>query len=155
MLSIIVAVADNNAIGCHNKLIWHISEDLKRFKRLTSSHTVIMGRKTFESIGRPLPNRHNIVISRDETLRIEGVTVVNSIEAAIREVAVEESEIFIIGGGEIYRQTLPMAQKLYLTRVHESPAEADAFFPKIDLGEWQEVDREDADNYSFIDYIRK
>lgn len=153
MLSIIVAVADNNAIGCHNKLIWHISEDLQRFKRLTTSHTVIMGRKTFESIGRALPNRHNIVITHDANLKIEGVTVVNSIESAIEAVSADETETFIIGGGEIYHQTLPMAQKLYLTRVHECP-DADAFFPEIDAKEWREISREDAEKYSFIDYIR-
>ncbi len=149
-LSIIVAVAENGAIGCHNKLLWHISEDLKRFKRLTSGHPVVMGRKTFESIGRPLPNRQNIVITRNPDLRIEGVDVVGSIEEAIKLCDPNE-EVFIIGGGEIYRQAMHLAQKLYLTMVYQSP-EGDTFFPQINENEWTEVCREQCDGYDFIDY---
>lgn len=152
MISIIVAVADNGVIGCANKLIWHLSDDLKRFKRLTTGHPVVMGRKTFDSIGRPLPNRVNIVISRDKSLDIEDVVVVNSIDGAVGLFGADE-EIFIIGGGEIYRQSMPLADKLYLTLVHQTP-EGDTYFPEIDHGQWKEVFREVHQGYEFVDFIR-
>ncbi|CDN33117.1 Dihydrofolate reductase [Mucinivorans hirudinis] len=152
MISIIVAVADNGVIGCANKLIWHLSDDLKRFKRLTTGHPVVMGRKTFDSIGRPLPNRVNIVVSRDESLDIEDVVVVNSIDGAVGLFGTDE-EIFIIGGGEIYRQSMPLADKLYLTLVHQTP-EGDTYFPEIDHGQWKEVFREVHKGYEFVDFIR-
>ena len=141
-ISIIVAVAENNIIGANNQLIWHLSDDLKRFKALTTGHSIIMGRKTFESIGRPLPNRHNIVVSRNKSLQIEGCTVVSSLQDAIA-LCVEDSEVFVIGGGELYRQALPLASKLYLTKVHKS-FEGDTFFPEIDMNEWREVYSEKA-----------
>ncbi len=159
MTSIIVAIAKNNAIGKDNQLLWHISEDLKYFKRITSGHTVIMGRKTFESIGRPLPNRTNIIISRNfpETV---GMTVVSSIEEALQRTAGEE-EVFIIGGGSIYREAMPKADRLYITHV-DTVCEADTFFPDIDLSQWKEVSREDhckGENFphpfSFVVYERK
>lgn len=149
MINIIVAVADNGVIGCQNKLIWHISEDLKRFKRLTTGNTVVMGRKTFESIGRPLPNRKNIVITRDASFTPEGVMVVNSIQDALKA----GGEIFIIGGGEIYAQTLPLAGRLHLTKVDQSP-KGDTYFPAIDPADWTEVACQKCDGYSFIDYER-
>ena len=152
MISIIVAVADNGVIGCANKLIWHLSDDLKRFKRLTTGHPVVMGRKTFDSIGRPLPNRVNIVISRDKSLDIEDVVVVNSIDGAVGLFGTDE-EIFIIGGGEIYRQSMPLADKLYLTLVHQTP-EGDTYFPEIDHRQWKEVFREVHKGYEFVDFIR-
>lgn len=139
MISIIVAIAKNNAIGKNNQLLWHISEDLKYFKRITSGHTVIMGRKTFESIGRPLPNRKNIVISRSVSA-LQGVTVVPSIEEALQHTLGEE-EVFIIGGGTIYKEALPLAEKLYITYVDDF-FEADTFFPVIDPLCWQEISRE-------------
>ncbi len=151
MLSIIVAVADNGVIGCHNRLIWHISEDLKRFKSLTTGHPIIMGRKTYESIGRPLPGRQNIIVSRNPELAIDNCDVVTSLEQAI-EIA-RGQEKFIIGGGEIYREALPLCDKLYLTRVEQQP-EGDTFFPDIEVSEWVEVSREQREGYSFIDYIR-
>lgn len=153
MISIIVAIAKNGVIGCHNRLIWHISEDLKRFKRITSGHPVVMGRKTYESLGRALPNRQNVVISRDTTLQIEGVAVVSSIEQAVGLFPRDE-EIFIIGGGEIYNQTISIADKLYITRVDQSP-QGDTFFPDIDLQEWQLSLEELRDGYTFEEYIRK
>lgn len=153
MISIIVAVASNGVIGCHNRLIWHISEDLKRFKALTTGHPIVMGRKTYESIGRPLPGRLNIVVSRQNDLRIEGVEVVGSIEDAVKRAGVAD-EIFVIGGGEIYRQALPIADKLYMTRVEQSPG-GDTFFPAISPAEWCEVAREKHDGFEFIDYERK
>ncbi len=153
ILSVIVAVAQNGAIGCHNKLLWHISEDLQRFKRLTMGCPIIMGRKTFESIGRPLPGRRNVVITRNSAYTAEGIEVVHSLEQALQGVE-ESAEVFVIGGGEIYREALPLAQRLYLTRVAQSP-EGDTFFPEILQEEWREVAREDFEGYSFIDYERR
>jgi dihydrofolate reductase len=159
MLSIIVAIAKNNAIGKDNQLLWHISEDLKYFRQVTSGHTVIMGRKTFESIGKPLPNRKNIVVSRTLAPQ-EGVTVVASIAGALQLTA-NETEVFVIGGGAIYRATFPLAQKLYITQVHED-YEGDTFFPTINATEWQEISRTDFPNgaqfphaFSFLVYARK
>lgn len=152
MISIIVAVAANGVIGCDNRLIWHISEDLKRFKRLTSGHPIVMGRKTYESLGRPLPNRTNVVVTRDADLRLDGVTVANSIEQALALFPKEE-EIFIIGGGEIYRQTIASADKLYLTLVDQSP-QGDTFFPEIDPHKWKIANHESRDGFQFIDYTR-
>ncbi len=153
MINIIVAVAQNGAIGCHNKLLWHIPEDLQRFKRLTMGCPIIMGRLTFQSIGRPLPGRENIVISRSEGLHIEGCTVVGSVDEALEMVS-NAPEVFIIGGGQIYEQTLPLAHRLYMTFVAQNP-EGDTFFPKILEGKWVEVAREDCDGYSFVDYERR
>jgi len=127
MLSIIVAVAENNAIGKDNDLIWYISDDLKRFKRLTTGHTILMGRKTYESLPNgALPKRENVVISRDRTLQLKGCTILNSVEEAIEKYANIPEEIFVIGGGSIYQELLPYAQKIYLTKVHAS-FEADIF----------------------------
>ncbi|HZJ73905.1 MAG TPA: dihydrofolate reductase [Perlabentimonas sp.] len=158
-ISVIVAVADNNVIGANNQLIWRISNDLKRFKAITTGHSVIMGRKTFESIGRPLPKRHNIVVSRNKDLKIEGCTVVLSLQDALALCA-QEDEVFVIGGGELYRQALPLASKLYLTRVHKV-FDGDTFFPEISMDEWREVYTEkgkptDADGleYTFINLER-
>lgn len=158
-ISVIVAVAENNVIGANNQLIWRISDDLKRFKALTIGHSIIMGRKTFESIGRPLPKRHNIVVSRNKGLQIEGCTVVSSLKDALALCA-QESVVFVIGGGELYRQALPMASKLYLTRVHKA-FEGDTFFPEINMDEWKEVFTEkgkptetDGLEYTFINLER-
>lgn len=142
MISIIVAVANNNEIGKDNNLLWHITEDMKYFRRVTSGHTVIMGRKTWESIGKPLPNRRNIVISR--TLNADalpGAEIFSSLERALATLP-ENEEHFIIGGGEIYRQALPLAQKLYLTQVHTTINDADTFFPAINKEMWNEIARE-------------
>ena len=146
MISIIVAVADNLAIGKDNNLLWHISEDLKYFKRVTAGHTVIMGRKTWESIGRPLPNRRNIVISRSLNAHsILGAEVFPSLVEAISAsggAGNSSEEVFIIGGGEIYRQALPLADKIYFTRVHINVSDADTFFPAFDEKVWREIGRE-------------
>lgn len=159
MLSIIVAVAENGIIGDNNSLLWHIREDMLRFRRITSGHPVIMGRKTFESIGRPLPNRTNVVVSRQD-IAIEGCTVVHSLDEAIAAFPREE-EIFIIGGAQIYAQALPLADKVYLTQVHRDYA-GDTSFPRLDESEWREVLREDFKRgetfdapFSFVDYERK
>jgi len=139
-INIVVAIAANNAIGKNNKLLWHLPKDLKHFKQLTTGHTVIMGRKTFDSVGKPLPNRRNIVVTR-QNIQIEGCEVVNSLNAAL-ELAKGEAEVDIVGGAEIYRQAMPLTNFIYLTIVHQD-FEADTFFPEIDENHWQEIDRED------------
>lgn len=139
---IIVAIADNNAIGKDNDLLWHISEDLKFFKRTTMGCPVIMGRKTFESIGRPLPKRLNIIVSRRGYDAPEGVVVVDSIEKAYDTARAREVEkCFVIGGGQIYAQALQSADELIITHVHTVIESADTFFPQIDPDVWQPVDR--------------
>jgi dihydrofolate reductase len=157
-LSIIVAVAENGVIGHNNQLIWRLPEDLKMFKRLTSGHPIIMGRKTFESIGKPLPNRTSIIITKNPDFQIEGCITVHSLEEAIEAAnEIEENEAFIIGGAEIYRLALPFADKIYLTEVHHT-FEGDTFFPAIDKDLWEEVNRIDHDidekhlyKYSFVE----
>lgn len=130
-VSIVVAIAEQNrAIGKDNQLPWHIPEDLKRFKQITSGHPIIMGRKTFESIGRPLPNRTNIIITRDPSYQVENCVVVNSLEKAITYAStIDQDEIFVIGGGQIFKEALPITDKLYLTVV-KGNIEGDVFFPE-------------------------
>jgi dihydrofolate reductase len=135
----IVAAGENNEIGKDNDLIWHLRDDLKRFKSLTSGHHIIMGRKTFESFPKPLPNRTHIVITRQSNYKApDGVIIVNSIEDAIN-IAKKDSQPFIIGGGEIYKQAMPYASKIEITRVHATFPEADTFFPKIDTSIFKET----------------
>jgi dihydrofolate reductase len=139
-ISIIVAVADKGVIGNDNQLLWRLSEDLKLFKKRTTGHAIIMGRKTFDSIGKPLPNRVNIVISRSKDLKIEGCTVVNSLEKAI-DVAnqqTDKNEIFIVGGEKIYTLAETIANKLYLTKVNAT-LEGDAFFDLKPYKNWTKV----------------
>ena len=131
----IAAAAENNALGKDNKIVWHLPDDFKRFKQLTSGHHIIMGRKTFESFPKPLPNRTHIVISRQTGYSAENCIVVNSLEKAL-EVAPKNEDIFIIGGAQIYDLALNISDKLELTRVH-GVFEADAFFPKIDFQHWK------------------
>ncbi len=160
-LTIIVAAAENDAIGKENKLIWHLSDDLKRFKALTNGHHIIMGRKTFESFPKPLPNRIHVVITRQDNYKVpDGVIVVNSLEDAIDAIK-NETQAFVIGGGEIYNQAMEIANKIELTRVHES-FEADTFFPKIDASIWKETNntfhKKDENHdyeFSFLTYERK
>ena len=147
MFSIIVAIGKNREIGKGNKLLWHIPEDLKNFKEITTGKTVIMGRKTFESIGRPLPKRINIVLSR-QPFEHEGVIWKNSFESAVNFVN-DCDEIMLIGGGELFKQYLPKADKLYLTQI-QSEIEGDTFFPTLDWNEWivefEEYRQADEDN---------
>lgn len=163
MTTIIVAFAKNNALGKDNNLIWHLPADLKRFKRVTSGHPIIMGRNTFESIGKPLPNRTTIIITRNDNYFVDGCLVANSIEKAIELGKEINDKIFIIGGAQIYKQTLDkkLVDRLDVTLVHEE-FEADVFFPEIDMKVWKETSRENfkADeknkyDYSFISYKRK
>ncbi len=138
--SIIVAIADNYAIGKENRLLWHIPEDLKRFKRITTGHTLIMGKNTFESLPvRPLPNRTSIVLSDIPGDRIEGCIMAYSLEEAIEKCP--EDECFVIGGGMVYRQFLPIADKLYITWVHRV-FDADTFFPEMNMDDWELIERE-------------
>ena len=157
--TIIAAIGQNNELGKDNNLIWHLPADLKRFKQLTTGHHIIMGRKTFESIGIPLPNRTTVIITRDKNYKVNNCIVVNSLEEAL-EVAKKDPTPFIIGGAQIYNQALKKAEKLEITYVH-GEFEADVFFPKIDLTIWKEVHRElhkkedkNKYDYSFVTYQR-
>ncbi|MCW2118659.1 dihydrofolate reductase [Flavobacterium sp. 7A] len=135
MIIMIAAVAENNALGKNNELVWHLPNDFKRFKSLTTGHHIIMGRKTFESFPKPLPNRIHIVISRQDDYKPEGCIVVGSLNEALSRCPKEEDS-YIIGGGEIYKQALPHADVLEITRVHHD-FEADTFFPEINPKEWK------------------
>ena len=140
-ISIIVAAATNNVIGRDGELPWRLPEDLKRFKQLTSGKPVIMGRMTYESIGKPLPDRKNIVLSTRDGLNIDGCEVVDTLEGAIR-LAVGAEEVMVIGGGAVYSQMLPIADRIYMTRINVT-VDGDTFFPEIVDNEWQVVDRVD------------
>lgn len=160
MISMIVAMGENRAIGKDNELLWHLPADFKHFKTVTMGKPILMGRKTFESIGKPLPGRKNIVITRDEKYDAEGISVVHSIEGALEQ-ASEFDEAMVIGGASFYEKMLPVTEKLYITLVHES-FQADAFFPEINLEEWVVVehvkhasDERHAYSFSFITYQRK
>ena len=162
MVSIIVAIAQNGTIGDKNALLWHIKEDMRFFRTTTSGHPVIMGRKTFESLPKgALPNRRNIVLSRQEGLHYENAECYRSLEEALMQCDYTE-DIYIIGGGELYKQTIGLATRIHLTLVDDIPTEADAFFPTLNPDEWIETIREDhptdekhAQTYTFIDYKRK
>lgn len=159
MISIIAAVASNGVIGGNNAMPWHIGEDLKRFKAITSGHPVVMGRKTFESLGRALPNRRNVVITRDPGYQAPGAEVAGSLEAALALFDPSE-EVFIIGGGEIYRQALPLADRMYLTWVR-ADIDGDTTFPEFDPCGWQVTFSEYHEHgekfphpFEFVDYKR-
>jgi dihydrofolate reductase len=159
MLSIIVAAARNNAIGNNNELLWHMPADLKFFKETTLGHPVIMGRKTYESVGKPLPKRRNIVITRNADFSAEGVEVCHSLEEALGLLD-ETEENFIVGGAEIYKMSLPYCDRIYFTRI-EGDFEADTFFPSFDPEEWQlkreekhAADDKNPYDYSFLTYER-
>ena len=160
MITIIAAIGNHRELGKNNDLIWHLPNDLKRFKKVTSNHCVIMGRKTFESLGKPLPNRTNIIITRNRNFNAEGCVIVNSLDDAIRAATKVDNNPYILGGAEIYKQAIKIANVLDLTLVDAS-LEADVFFPEIDLTIWKETARQDfkADekhqyNYSFVTYQR-
>jgi dihydrofolate reductase len=162
LISIIAAVDENIAIGNENRLLCHLPDDLKYFKSVTQGHTVVMGRKTFESLPNgALPNRRNIVISGNPLFRAENCEVFPSLEKAFDACRLED-EVFIIGGASVYKETLPIADKLYLTLIHHKFAAADAFFPAVELSEWQEISRvsRQADEknkyeHSFVVWIRR
>lgn len=155
-ISLIVAMAANRVIGLDNKMPWHLSADLKKFKAITMGSPIVMGRKTYESIGRPLPGRSNIIISRNLDYQQAGCLVFNDIKAAIEASSKDAEEIFIIGGAELYKATLPHADNLYLTLINQD-FNGDTFFPEIDFKAWTEASREDISDdpsvnfsYSFL-----
>ncbi|MHB1946920.1 MAG: type 3 dihydrofolate reductase [Gammaproteobacteria bacterium] len=159
-IAAIVAMSENRVIGKDNQLPWHLPADLAHFKEVTTGKSIIMGRKTYESIGRPLPNRNNIVVSSDTRFQAPGCLVVNSIDAALSH-AHEQNEVFVIGGAHLYQQMLPRVQRLYLTIIHQEFV-GDAFFPELDPCEWLEEARVDhiADSrnpyaFSFVTLVRK
>ena len=162
MIKILVAFDENRAIGKNNELIWHLPADLKRFKSLTTGHVIVMGRKTYDSIGKPLPNRTTIVISRNPDLQIEGVICTCSMEEAILKAkSLSREEIFIVGGAEIYKLSLAVADQILVTQLHDI-FEGDTFFPEIVADQWEVTERErgvtDEKNpyqYSFLTYSRK
>jgi dihydrofolate reductase len=153
MTTIVVAMGEKNEIGADNQLLWHLPKDLKHFKDLTSGHPIIMGRKTYESIGKALPNRTNIVISRKKNWFEEGILIVGSIKEAVKFAKKIDENIFIIGGGNVYEQTMEVADKLEVTLV-KTQLEADTFFPKIDQKIWKLTDevfheKDDKNQYDF------
>lgn len=161
IISQIVAVAENRAIGKDNDLIWRLPADLKYFKEITTGHHIIMGRKNYESIGRPLPNRTSIIITRNKDYKAEGCIIVHSLDEALKIANQNgETEAFIIGGGEIYKNSMELTDKIYYTEVHET-FEADTFYPELDTSIWKEVSREkhfkDEKNtydYSFVKFVK-
>ena len=159
MISLIAAIGKNNELGKGNTLLWKMPADMEHFKRITSLHAVIMGRKTFESIGKPLPNRRNIIITRDADYKQVGAEVVHSVSAALDLFTEKDEEIFVIGGAEIYKQFMPIADKLYITHIEAADASADSFFPEIIPIAWNEVSHEEHSrdeknplNYTFSVY---
>ena len=162
MLSIIVAKAKNNVIGKDNQLIWHLPEDLKRFKELTTGHTIIMGRKTFQALGRVLPERKHIIFSQNPDFKVDdpNVEIVHSM-LQIQEYIENDEENFVIGGAMIYNLLMPYVTKMYVTQI-DKEFEGDAFFPRIDEEKWKEIERipgikdeENSFNYEFITYEKK
>lgn len=157
-LSIIAAVARNGVIGNANRLPWYLPEDLKRFKQLTMGHHIIMGRKTYMSIGRPLPGRHTVVLTRDAKFRVPGCVTAHTLQQAL-DACGDDPEVFCVGGAEVYAQMLPLANRLYLTEIQAEYA-GDAYFPVIDRKHWQETSREhhvstDGLGYDFVIYDRR
>lgn len=163
MISLIAAIGKNNEIGKGNTLLFNMPADMKYFRDTTRGHSVIMGRKTFESLPNgALPNRRNIIITRDTEYKSEGIEVVHSLDEALKLFENTEEEIFVIGGAEIYKQAIEKGDKLYITHIEAENKEADSFFPKIDKETWKEIKREDFKkdennpyDYSFMEYDKK
>ncbi len=157
-LSIIVATAKNRVIGVNNTLPWHLPEDLKRFRALTTGHHIIMGRKTYDSLGRLLPGRTTVIVTRNQAYKVEGAIVVHSLEDAITACG-DDQEVFLIGGAELYQDGLKLANKLYFTEI-DAEYEGDAFFPEFDLSEWNVGDAEaytsvNGLSFRYLTYQRK
>ena len=160
MMAIISALGRNRAIGIEGKLPWHLPDDLRRFKRITMGHPVVMGRKTYASLGRPLPGRTNLIVTRNPAFRADGCLVLHRLDEALRAAGDQPGGdlIFVIGGGEIYRQALPLADRLYLTLVDDEPADADTFFPEYDrlfLEQSRENHPDAHPPYAFVDLVRR
>jgi dihydrofolate reductase len=157
-LSLIVAFANNNVIGINNNLPWHLPEDLKRFRALTTGHHIIMGRKTYESLGRLLPGRTTVIVTRNKGYKLEGALIAHSLQEAM-DLCQNDLEPFVIGGAELYQDALKFANQLYITEVDLAVA-GDAFFPEIDLSKWQETSREEHTSaqgflFNYLTYMRK
>jgi dihydrofolate reductase len=159
-ISIIAAMAANRTIGIENRLPWHLPDDLKRFKALTMNHHIVMGRKTYDSIGKPLPGRSTIIVTRNMDYAVPGCVAVNSLDAALT-VSFSDEEVFFVGGADLYRQALPIANRIYLTEIRRV-FDGDAFFPEFDMSQWNETSREphrtDGDHgfeYHYVIYDRK
>lgn len=159
IISIISAIGKNNELGKKNELLWNLPADMKHFRETTRGHVVIMGQKTFESIGRPLPNRRNIVLSQDDNFQITGIEIVRSLPELDKLLENNQEEIFIIGGGMIYKLFIEKADKLYITHVEAEFPEADTFFPEIDLNKWEKIksekypkDEQNIYNLEFCEY---
>lgn len=144
---LVAAVADNGVIGRGGDIPWHLPEDLRHFREVTTGHTVVMGRVTYDSIGRPLPNRTNVVVTRDPAWTAEGVTVVGSLEEALTSAGAEQ--VMVMGGAQVYEAAMPLADVQVLTEVHQSP-DGDTFYPAFDRAEWRETRREPHDGYDFV-----
>lgn len=151
---LVAAVADNGVIGADNRLLWHLPEDFAHFKRVTLGNVVVMGRRTFESIGRPLPGRTNVVVTRQDGWVADGVLVAGSLEEALAMAAAYPGDTMVIGGGQIYAQALPYADAQILTEVHVSP-EGDTFYPAFDRSAWVETGRERHDGFDFVWWERR
>ncbi len=160
IISLVAAAGNNNVIGGNNKLLWKMPTDMKFFKDLTTGHTVIMGRKTYQSFGRPLPHRRNIIVTRDKNFAMEGCEVVHSLHEALK-LADGEKEVFIIGGANIYEQSMAIANKIYLTRIFGN-FEGDSYFPAINEKDWQQTtvseypaDEKNPYPFAFLEYVKK
>lgn len=161
MITMIAAAGENNALGKDNAMIWHLPDDFKRFKKLTSGHYIIMGRRTFDSLDKALPHRTNVVITRNKNYKKEGAVVVHSMKEAL-EISKEDSQPFIIGGGEIYKMGLSFADKIELTRVHGTFDDAEAFFPEFSEDNWELIsevehstDKKHKYSFTFETWVRK
>lgn len=160
MIIQIAAAAENNALGKDNKMVWNLPDDYKRFREITTGHYIILGRKTFESLEKPLKNRTHVIVTRDKNYKAEDCIIVNSIEEALKAVPKDEDN-FIIGGAEIYKQSIHLSDKIELTRVHTT-CEADAFFPEIDTKEWELIaekhhpkDEKHAFDFTYLTYVKR
>lgn len=150
-ISLIVAMSQNRVIGRDNKMPWHLSADLKRFRAITMNSPILMGRKTFESIGKPLDGRANLILSKQENYQPQGCRVFQSLENALETAKMLGDELFVIGGATLYEMTLPLAQKLYLTQI-QTEFEGDTFFPNFDLNDWNEITREQIEHDEKVDF---
>lgn len=161
MIAIVVAAAENNVIGKDNGLIWHLPADLRHFKQITMGHPILMGRKTYESIGKPLPGRTSVIITTQKDYEAEGCIVTHSVQEAVAQARQLDEDLYIIGGAHIYEQTLPVTDRIYMTRVHAS-FNGDVYFPELDEKDWETVEEEHHEpdeknkySYSFLTLQRK
>lgn len=153
-LTLVAAVAENGVIGRDGGLPWHLPEDLAHVKRTTLGHVLVMGRRTYESIGRPLPGRTTVVVTGQEGWGVDGVRVAPTVEEALSVASTIDDEVYVMGGTEVFRASLPIADRLSITEVEQRPA-GDTCFPEVDWSQWQEVSREQRDGFAFVEYVRR